>query len=217
MKDELNQQLLNKQLVGAAEIGDFDGVKSALGYGAEINIRDDLNRTALMWATSYCYIDIVRLLLEREADISASNGATVLMIAAENGNTEILDMLLDNGADIEHKDSYGYTALMYAAWNGKVDALRLLLDRGANIEANDNLFATALIYAARCDRVETVQLLLERGAKFEVKDRFGSTALMAAQEKQNHDVISILSSYTANQLLSSVISAESSERKGLSF
>ena len=55
-------------LVRAAEEGDIQYVRNLLDHGADINTRDKKGYTALIIATQYKYIVIIRLLLDRGAD-----------------------------------------------------------------------------------------------------------------------------------------------------
>jgi len=63
---------------------------------------------------------------------SVFGGTTPLIVAARYGHKDIVQILLENGANIDHQDNYGQTALMYAANFGLKDVVQLLLDRGAN-------------------------------------------------------------------------------------
>ena len=56
---------------------------------------------------------------------------TALLYAAHFGQTEIVELLLDRGADIEAKDRYGNTALIRTAFTDDIEIVKLLLDRGA--------------------------------------------------------------------------------------
>ncbi|EUC45810.1 hypothetical protein COCMIDRAFT_94583, partial [Bipolaris oryzae ATCC 44560] len=69
--------------------------------------------------------------------------------AAENGNRNVLALLLQTGkADIEAKNSDGWTALMQAARDGHRDTVKVLLTIGkADVEAKDNDGWTALMLA----------------------------------------------------------------------
>ena len=94
-------------------------------------------------------------------------GVTALMLAAREGKTEIVKLLLDRDANIESKDNWGNTALSLAAWEGKTKTVALLLKHGANIEAQNKYGWTALMRAAWSGRTEIAKLLLEHGANIE--------------------------------------------------
>jgi ankyrin repeat protein len=54
---------------------------------------------------------------------------TALSAAASSGHTEIVQLLLDKGANINAADLNGGTALYYADWNGHTEIVQLLLER----------------------------------------------------------------------------------------
>lgn len=88
-----------------------------------------------------------------------SKDATALMIAAEQGNKEMVESLLAKGEDINAKDSKGTTALMIAAEQGNKEIVELLLAKGADISAKDGKGKTALMIAAKKNRTEVMNLL----------------------------------------------------------
>ena len=103
------------------------------------------------------------------AELLLRNGAdlksagTVLYIASLRGRIEMVRFLLDRGLDVNSKDSYGYTALMGACQEKKSDVVRLLLEKGADVNAATRDGTTALFFA--CDRgdVPSAKMLLEKG------------------------------------------------------
>src|SRR3990170_477435 len=79
------------------------------------------------------YLSLVKLLLDRGADIHAPQGGDeALKRAANNGHLDVVKLLLDRGADIHAGTDY---ALQLAALYGHLDVVKLLLDRGADIHA----------------------------------------------------------------------------------
>jgi Ankyrin repeats (many copies) len=90
---------------------------------------------------------MVRLFLDQGAGVGALNrsGGTPLHDAALSGNTDVINLLLDRGAnvDVKERDS-GATALMMAASIGRTDAVALLLRRGADPALRDHAGRTAL-------------------------------------------------------------------------
>lgn len=81
------------------------------------------------------------------------------------GNTAVIKMLLDAGADANSPFADGQTALMVIARTTNVDAAKLLLDHGAKVNATENQRnQTALMWAAAQRQAEMVKLLVSRGA-----------------------------------------------------
>jgi ankyrin repeat protein len=92
------------------------------------------------------------------------------MNAVELGFGEMVDLLLDRGANTEATDDLGQTALILTAAAGRVEILMILIDRGANIDTVDWCGGSALAHAAIQSRLEVVALLLSRGAKRSIPD-----------------------------------------------
>ncbi|PHZ08986.1 ankyrin, partial [Rhizopus microsporus ATCC 52813] len=94
--------------------GSFEKVKELLSIaGANSCERDNAGYTPLHEAALRGKTDIVRLLLEYNADVN-SRGAdldTPLHDAAENGHTEVVQLLLEYGADMTIANSKGQTPL----------------------------------------------------------------------------------------------------------
>lgn len=58
------------------------------------------------------------------------DGYTPLHLASMVGNTDVAKFLLDNGADVNARDSEGYSPLVRAKANGNDEIARMLIDRG---------------------------------------------------------------------------------------
>ena len=171
-------------------------VEFLLDKGADINLTDDGDDTALMEAASSHDPQnkvIVKLLLDRGADVHASGNRAILN-AAKEGGPEVVQMLLKKGADPNARnivpdsgDWAGDTALMYAVQGDFVEAVRLLLAAGADVRAVNESGQTVLMKAARVDagndvqtHVVMLQMLLKRGVDVNARDKKGKTALMHA-------------------------------------
>jgi ankyrin repeat protein len=85
------------------------------------------------------------------------NGRTALMLAAMNGHSENVKLLIKH--DINAKDMDGHTALMYAAMNGHYECVKLLLEYEADIHIKDKNGYTALLYASENGYTECVNML----------------------------------------------------------
>jgi hypothetical protein len=124
------------------------------------------NFTDLMVASFYGHRVVVKLLLERGAEVEAKDskhGRTPLSWAAVNGHEATVKLLLDKGADVEAKDKvYGGTPLWWAAENGHEAIVKLLFDKGAGAESKDKYGQTPLSRAAVNGHEAVVKLLLDR-------------------------------------------------------
>ena len=89
----------------------------------------------------------------------------LLTTAAKNGNKEIVELLIANGADVNEKNGSGETALMYAASAGHKEIVELLLSKNADINAKTELGATAMRLANGSNHKDVADLLQQRGAK----------------------------------------------------
>ena len=67
-----------------------------------------------------------------DANLSESaSGSTLLMLAAQEGQSPIVDLLLERGVDINAQDTHGYPAVALAAFRGHTRVVEHLLERGA--------------------------------------------------------------------------------------
>jgi ankyrin repeat protein len=147
-------------------------------------------------------IRVVRLLVERKADLDAKTpaGETAVMLAsavpdapgeagvpAREVQAEIVRVLVEAGASLQNPGYF--TAVSYAAYAGQVEILRYLLDRNASPDGGatggDYRYPTPLAMAVMKGDAESVRLLLERGANPRIKGPAGEDALGFAR-KFNH-------------------------------
>jgi ankyrin repeat protein len=109
-------------------------------------------------------------------------GITPLWLAAEQGSAEIVEALLQTGADANAtRGRSGETALMLAARAGHVEVLQRLLAYSADVNVTDDVRQqTALMWAAAESHALAARLLVEAGAQLEARSSTGLTALMFA-------------------------------------
>ena len=153
------------QFLSAVTRNDVALVVRVLGdCQVDVNYQTRLTgETALATAAGLGYVEIVRLLLDRGAEINVRNskGMTPLLMAAHGGRTEIVSMLIKAGADVDTPErEYGFTPLIVASSKGHAETVEALLDAGAdeNIRANNGL--TALQLARDSGHEAVVKLLV---------------------------------------------------------
>jgi len=140
-------------------------------------------------------------LIRNGADIEAKNvkGKTSpLAKAASRGHTDVVKLLLDNGANISFKENGIWTPLMLACMNGHYDTAKLLLDSGAEIDIKTPLGETALYYAIENGHSDVARLLIEQGADVNVQDKFEKTALMQACARGDTQIVRLLIDHGAD-------------------
>ncbi len=123
-------------------------------------------------------------------DFSADRIGTGLMLAAWEGNIDMMTLFAAHGADINAKNANGEQPLMHAAWNGHLQAVRWLLDRGALIN-RQGLEWSALHYAVFAGHRDVVNTLIARGADINARSTNGASPLMMAS-REGHDELAQL-------------------------
>ena len=95
--------------------------------------------------------------------------------ASKEGNMQLMQALLEDGADINGQYQKTLTPLHWAAANGKTKAVLFLLKRGANSNARDGYLCTPLHWAAFFGQEDSLSLLLENGADPEIRNKDNSS------------------------------------------
>jgi len=123
---------------------------------------------------------------ERPSEVSGVTiPSTLLMLAAQNGHMQIIELLLKRGAHINLQNSRGITALNAAAYCGRERVVEMLLQHGAEI-------GTALESSAQGGQERVVNLLLRGGAEIDQQGKDGCTALILAAAYNRPVVLQLL-------------------------
>ena len=146
-------------------------VKLLLAYGADPTLQDRLGATALHHTVTLSKaLEIIPLLIAKGADINAKapgwSQETPFMAAKQLFyqhrvvfGTKVMQLLANNGADINAIDEKGNTVLISAVVSDKPELVRLMIEMGADlsIEAHDGL--TAMAWALELGFVDIIELL----------------------------------------------------------
>ena len=161
-------------LIEAIKRGDIEEVRALLAQGANPNERETQVVERKWLRTSVL-------------DLPKEWAKTALMQAVMSGKKEIVELLLDSGAEVDTGDVHGSTAL---ACTGNVEIAKLLIDRGADV--NVRAFEPVLTAAAMEQRIDLMRLFLDNGADINATDSEGFTALMEPAGSGYMDVVETL-------------------------
>lgn len=183
--------LMYATMAGQGEVATY-----LLAKGADVDMYSWSNSmTALMIASDYGQINLVKILLDAGADINAQSSTsrgrktekTALMYASDHNYVDFYD-----GDRAKRNRSLDVAAIEQSA------VIKLLIARGADINKQTNNGWTALMLATEdaCGYkyTEIVRTLLECGADRNLRNNDGHTALMLAEKNcnTNKDLIALL-------------------------
>jgi ankyrin repeat protein len=176
--------------------GDAKALERALTNGANAN--DSLNSySALMAATLNGTVEQMKILIDHGANVNyqMSGGITALWLAVPDWDKTIL--LLDHGADAQHKvENYGILVKV-AAIPGSIKIIRLLIDKGADPKkmADDNYL---LYCASSSGDTSIIGLFIRYGLNPNDTLSFGDYPIIAAINYRQFDAVKMLVEHGAN-------------------
>lgn len=195
-------------------------------HGANLEAKDRIGRTPLLWAATNRNYDLAQTLLQKGANVSAVNnrGRTALHLTVDGSNggrssdqtsvpkrprEEMLQLLLQHGADANAASDGGWRPLHNAAQKGLTSIVKVLIKAGADINATLSNGMTALHWAAFNGFEEVSQLIWScPEADLGIEDSFGRAAWLCAAERGHDDLVELLSpGHNSHRLPKSILDA----------
>ncbi len=154
---------------------------------------DEDGRSALWYAAQTGFTEAARQLLRPEnRDREDKQGTSPLSIAASEGRTEVVALLLANGVAANSTGRNGMSPLLMAAANGHAATVQRLLAAGATANATGAFGNTPLIVATRNGHLPVVKLLLAAGANRQLRNNDGNSASDLADALGNVELEALL-------------------------
>ena len=177
-------------LLIASSNGNIDIFRLLVAHNADVFVHDNRGNTPLHVAAFGGHLEVVRSLLELKADVHSLNseGLTPLQRALEGqrkGESDIVWLLLNHGADAKADEKSGNALLHLAASEGDLALARMSLEHNADVNSQNNDGLTPLLLASRRKNLDVVRLLLDHNADVHVRDKRGNTPLHVATSTGN--------------------------------
>lgn len=167
-------------VIGAIQSGNMDALTSILEDGGDPNVTDAAeghseSMTALSVSVVWGKPEMAKTLIKAGASVNRTVGGigiTPLHLAAGisspqiesghytvEGQLDLIEFLLENGANIDARDSTGSTPLFWASEFGSENAAAMLIEKGALIGITDNRGDTAITAAEKAGQTEIASML----------------------------------------------------------
>ena len=187
----------------ASKRGNMAIVKMLVEAGAEVSATDNKGATCLTMAVQHWHTETVRYLVGlKDVDVnSAVDGdftalhwaITETYGTVGEGRAEMVQVLIDAGADVDTEDNTGRSPLHLASREGNMAIVKMLVEAGADVSATDNEGDTCLAMAAQLGHTETVRYLVGlKDVDVSSADQKQLTALHKAVDEGHVDVVQVL-------------------------
>ncbi|KAI8651645.1 hypothetical protein NCS55_01410200 [Fusarium keratoplasticum] len=198
----------------AAAKGHRGIVELLLQNNASTDFVDETGRKAQAWAIEEGHDEIIEILANQEAD-AGSRGADKERLASETifsaypdvsggfnedrlewafkqGYISVVEEILEQAVDLEHRGETGRTPLVLAASEGHIKLVKLLLEKNVQVDSKDEEGRTPLSYAAGNGHMEVVTILLDNGADLHSEDDQEMTPLTVTALRGHDAIVSLL-------------------------
>ncbi|KAK4225650.1 hypothetical protein QBC38DRAFT_482406 [Podospora fimiseda] len=179
-------------------VGDVEGMLRALPQSKlKLNEFDNTGSTPLCWAAKAGNIEAIRAIVQvGHVNINQStktgNSPLLSSFALQKDVGEMIDWLLDNGADPMKQNCDGYNALTLACYLGRFDVVQKLIERGVDPDIQDGQGRTGLSSAIPYDHVHIARYLYKVGADVNTVNTRGFSPLLVAIGYNAHRCLRML-------------------------
>lgn len=185
-------------LMQAAQKGYLDMMELLIKNDADVNQQNEAGKTALMLSAFAGKTNICKELRAHGANYKVQDrgGSTALHWAMHSENAELIQYMIDDGADIHQTDCNGWTPLLrLASTNGNKQLASLLIRNGAAINQRDKDGKTVLMMAVINGHQGLVEELLSKNADLSAQNEYGKTAYEMARSMEKRRVCRTIEEY----------------------
>ena len=174
------QTELNNRLILCIAGSDLSEAKRLINQGAQVNAKVELKRDSLRIIKEKIHSELGKIIIgelkvvDKNPDIPVP--CTPLAMAAFTGQTEMVRLLIEKGADVNADTNGFFNASNLAAMEGHTDILNILIDSEADIEWQG---AQIVMSAAGSGHIETLDRLFEIDPSFSTQEIKNLSLIMA--------------------------------------
>jgi ankyrin repeat protein len=210
-----NGQTILMYVVKTEHIEIFDYL---ISLGANTTDKDDNGKTVLMHAVEVGFLPIIKKIINAKVDINVgtsgytnidgvnySVGKTALMYSIASKKQEVVEYLIEQGADIHstkngaEKDEdgnikyIGKNITMYAVENGNLELVMFLISKGASLlNVRDEFDNNTLIYAVIKKDLKMIKYLLSKGVSINNMNKYHLNPLIYAIKINDINIVKLL-------------------------
>ena len=144
---------------------------------------EDRNTKLLFYATRRSQRNVIRYCIENlrvDVNSKGKNGETPLIIACKNRNDDVVEYLIEHGAETNEKMEGNSTALMFACVGCFQNIVKMLIEFDADVNIVDDRHNSPLLFAVNGGHLEIARMLREAGAEVDKMNNQEETPLSIA-------------------------------------
>ena len=173
--------------------------------GADLNVKSSSGFYLLHHLVFSDNINMIRYIMDFPINVNVKaeeSEQTPLLLAVRYRDKKIVQVLLENGGDLNSTNITGCNPLITAVNDNKIEIVELLLEFGANVNQRNPLSNLAPIhYSVREGFVEITKLLLVNGANANAQEPNCVTPIMIASHRGNFAMTKLLIDYDADVMV----------------
>jgi ankyrin repeat protein len=180
----------------AARDGSVEIIQQLVGFGCDINSKNDVGNTALLISIKHKHPECVKVLALDGADFGLVNkfGHSAVSIAESNkwslGLERVILELIRFGVVPHSSNASVFSPLLYGAQAGDAEALKALVKaQDIYLDYQDEEGFSAAMLAAMNGHVEAFRVLVYAGADVKLYNNSGDTVVSLSEQNGNRDVI----------------------------
>ncbi|KAJ6579069.1 ankyrin repeat domain-containing protein [Mycena vulgaris] len=148
-----------------------------------------------LWLSATCNLEIIAGCILAPSGVAPETKDQALYGASYHGHMQMVQLLLDNSADLNTQGGACGNALQAASLNGHELVVQLLINKGADVNAQGGVYGNAVQAASLNGHELVVQLLINKGVDVNAQLGYGGyfgNALQAASYKGHELVVQLL-------------------------